>query len=273
VITLKAKPLLDLRKNNFLKERKKEIIVLLLSFIVLILPAFDKITPKYINSSLLQAGSTYLITRTINATVSVIKHSEINFNAGIGGSLALGEALDPIDDATERFSDLLTLGIWSLGAEKIIYELSKFHIIGILIVILALINVIIRSRYLYKLLLILIFIRIFMPFSAIVSYVADKYYFTPQITQLNKSLKPKDNIQINFSQKDSSFFDKIKNSFSSTAQYIENIKSLAKYYIENSTKIINILLNLGFLYLAKFLLNILLLPLLLFYSIKNLAED
>ena len=270
---MKAKLLLDLRKNNFIKERKKEIILFLLAIFVAFIPLYDKITQKYINSSLTQAGVTYLIIRSINATVSVIKHSEININAGIGGSLALGEALDPIDDATERFSDLLTLGIWGLGAEKIIYELSKFKLLAILIIALAFINIFFKSKYLFKIILILIFIRIFMPFSASVSFIADKYYFTPQIEQLNKELNPQKTLTISIPQENKNFFEKIRSSFNSTTKYFEEIKQSTKYYINNSAKIINNLLNLGFLYLAKFLLNIVFLPLLLFYSIKILSED
>ncbi len=273
---MKVQQPLDLKRKIkvFILASKKELFILLFSIIIFI--PTQNITSKYINNSLKQAGITYLITRSINATVSIIKHSQINFNAGIGGSIAIGEALDPIDDATERFSDLLTLGIWAIGSEKAIYELTNFKIFGILLLVLAILNLFIKNKALYKILLIFIFIKIFIPFSAYISYTADKYYFSPQISKLNKTLLPalshKITLEIETTQQ-SSIFDKIKQSLSATTSYIEKIKEISKYYISHSTKIINALLNLGFLYLAKFLLNIIFLPLLLFYIIKSVIED
>jgi hypothetical protein len=273
---LKAQQPLDLKRKikTFLLNSKKELITLFFVLAVVFIPT-QKITSEYINDSLKQAGITYLITRSINATVSIIKHSQINFNAGIGGSIAIGEALDPIDDATERFSDLLTLGIWSLGSEKVIYELTKFKIFAYFLILLALINLFIKNKALYKILIIFVFIKIFIPFNSAVSYVADKYYFHPQISTLNQKLKPavSTKIEININTHSNSIFDKIKESLTTTTSYIEKIKKISKYYITHSAQIINTLLNLGFLYLAKFLLNIIFLPLLLFFVAKSIIED
>jgi len=273
---LKANQPSDLKRKvkDFLLSRKKEILILLFTFLVIVIPFYNSLTKNYVDNSLKQAGITYIITRSINATVSIIKHSQINFNAGIGGSIALGETLDPIDDATERFSNLLTLGLWALGAEKIIYELTNFGLFTGIVITIAVLLLIFPHKFLYKTLIILLFIKIFLPFSAIVSYYTDKYYFSPQIEKYNNELKPKQSLNIQIkTKKESSFLDKIKKSFSNTAEYISEIKEVTKYYVTNSSNIINSLLNLGFLYLAKFLLNILILPLLLFYLLRNLAED
>ena len=266
----------DLKRKikSFWHKKQKEIITFLFAVFIILIPVYNNLTERYIDNSLKQAGITYLIIRSINATVSVIKHSAIDFNAGIGGSIAIGEALDPIDDATERFSDLLTLGIWSLGAEKIIYELTKFKIFSIIILILALSSLFISNKTVYKILVVLLFIKIFMPFSAIITDYADRYYFSPNIKKINASLTPAQKLDLKIHVKtNGTLFEKIKNSFSDTASYIDKIKAVTKYYLTNSAKIINDLLQLGFLYLAKFLLNILILPLLLFYFVRLLIED
>jgi len=136
-------------KNPFqnLKFDKNALILSLFAIIVVIsVPLYDKITNKYLNESLKQAAITYAVTRSINAAVSVIQESSLTIGVGVEGNLALGQALDPINDATERFSDLLTFSLWSLGSEKIIYELSKLPAFTIIIIVLALINIFYNSK-------------------------------------------------------------------------------------------------------------------------------
>ena len=127
-------------KNIISKISKPSLFFSLIAIIAISIPLYDKITNKYLNSSLKQAAITYAVVRSINAAVSVIQESSLTIGVGIEGNLALGQALDPINDAAERFSDLMTLSLWSLGSEKIIYELSKLPIFTIIIVLLAILN-------------------------------------------------------------------------------------------------------------------------------------
>ena len=92
---------------------------------------------------------------------------------GLEGNIALGQVLDPINDATERFSDLLTLSLWATGAEKAVYEISKLPLFTALILLLAILNLIIKSNFLKYLLIIFIVVRIFLPFSAAISLNLD----------------------------------------------------------------------------------------------------
>jgi predicted PurR-regulated permease PerM len=112
-----------------------------------------------------------------------------------------------------------------------------------------------------------------MPFSATISFYFDKYYFTPQINSILKKLKPytkeieKPEIQTD------SFWSKLSNTIENTKNSLSQIQEDAKFYISHATDIINALISLASLYLAQFLLNILLLPLLLIYIIKNLKLE
>ncbi|GAB6073845.1 hypothetical protein [Nautilia lithotrophica] len=259
-------------KNLFqnIKFDKNALLLSLFAVIVVIsVPLYDKITNKYLNESLKQAAITYAVTRSINAAVSVIQESSLTIGVGVEGNLALGQALDPINDATERFSDLLTFSLWSLGSEKIIYELSKLPAFTILIIILSLINIFYTSKLLKNILLILIVLRIFMPFSASISYYFNKYYFEPNINSSVQKLKPYTK-QIEKPQiKEESFWSKFSSTIESTKNSLAQIQEDAKYYISHATDIINALISLASLYLAQFLLNVILLPLLLIYLIKN----
>ena len=88
------------------------------------LPYIDKNTDSYFSDSMTKAGVAYGVCRVINASVSAIKESHIQIEpAGLGVSLAAGQVLDPLDDMTERASDILVTAIVSLGIQKIAYEL------------------------------------------------------------------------------------------------------------------------------------------------------
>jgi len=256
-------------KIKFIK--KNLFIAVFAVFAVLALPLYDKITNTYLNSSLKQSAVTYAVVRSINAAVSVIQESSLTVGVGIEGNLALGQALDPINDATERFSDLLTLSIWSLGSEKIIYELSKLPAFTIITILLALLALFYDSKFLKNMLIIFIAIRLFMPFSATVSHYFDKYYFIPHINESVKALKPyTKEIEAEKTDDNKSLWSKFSNTFENTKNSLAKIQEDAKYYISHAGDIINALISLASLYLAQFILNVILLPLLLIYLIKNM---
>jgi hypothetical protein len=259
--------------KQYIKQHKYRILISLFAVIVaLTLPLYDKIAKTYVNESLKNSAISYAIARAINAGVSVIQESSVTVGVGLEGNIALGQVLDPINDATERFSDLLTLSLWATGAEKAVYEISKLPLFTALILLLAILNLIIKSDFSKNLLLIFIVVRIFLPFSAAISLYLDKYYFTPKITQINNSLKPMVK-EVKISEPaQTGFWNKIKNSFQKAGNSLQNIEENAKFYITNASKIISSLLNLASIYLSQFILNVLIFPLLLIYILKNLMK-
>ena len=103
------------------------IVIALMLFILpgLKLPYLDQKADTYFSEVITKAALTYSVCRVVNASVSVIKESQIQIEpAGLGVSLAAGQVLDPLDDMTERASDILVTAIVSLGIQKIAYELS-----------------------------------------------------------------------------------------------------------------------------------------------------
>ncbi|NOX15125.1 MAG: hypothetical protein GXP61_03710 [Epsilonproteobacteria bacterium] len=239
--------------QNFLLKYNISIQKILLPFFAIFIfistPLYDNLSKNYINSSLTKSAITYATLRGLNAAVSVIQESTLTFGIGVEANIAIGQAVDPINDAIERFSDMITLSIWALGSEKIIYELSKTPLMILIVIILSIMGIFIKKDYIKKILMILIIARIFIPFSALISDYTYQEIF-------------KTKIELNL---------KILSSPPKTGNSIESIKKSIVYYTTNSTKFITALLNLSMLYFGRFVLDVLLLPLFLIYLVRILV--
>lgn len=94
----------------------------------------DTKATAYIDQSLKNAGAAFLLARGFNAVVSVFQESELQLEpAGVGVSLALGQALDPINDLVERFSWVMLASLTSLGIQKFLIEITPFLSIQVLL--------------------------------------------------------------------------------------------------------------------------------------------
>jgi len=95
----------------------------------------DSTAVTYVNESLLRAAGSYAIARSINAVISVVQESELMVQpAGVGVTLALGQALDPLNDLVERFSWVMLACLASLGIQKVLVEISPWLSIQVLLV-------------------------------------------------------------------------------------------------------------------------------------------
>jgi hypothetical protein len=239
--------------NNFLQKYnlsvKKLVLPIFAIFVFLATPLYDKISQNYINNSLTKSAITYASLRGLNAAVSIVQESSLNLGIAVEANIAIGQVLDPINDAVERFSDMITFSIWALGSEKIIYELSKTPIMIWIVLFIGIASLFIQKDYIEKILLILIITRLFIPFSAVVSDYAYKEVFETKIESNLAILKSPPTVEAS----------------------IESIKKAISYYTSNSTKLITALLNLSMFYFGKFILDVILLPLLLVYIARSLV--
>ncbi len=96
--------------------------------------AADTKAVAYLDQSLTNAGAAFLLARGFNAVVSVFQESQLQLEpAGVGVSLALGQALDPINDLVERFSWVMLASLTSLGIQKFLIEITPFLSIQVLL--------------------------------------------------------------------------------------------------------------------------------------------
>ena len=116
----------------------KVLLIPLLAIVVFLsTPTYSTYSKNYIDTTLKDAVVTYAVLRSLNAGVSVIQKSSVTVGVGLEGNIAIGEALDPINDAIERFSDMITLSVWVLGSQKALYEISGTNFMLFLVIFLA----------------------------------------------------------------------------------------------------------------------------------------
>jgi hypothetical protein len=94
----------------------------------------DASATQYVNDGLVRAGSAFALARTFNAIVSVFRESQLQLEpGGVGVSLAVGAALDPVNDLVERFSWVMLVSLTSLGVQKFLIEITPFVSIQIVL--------------------------------------------------------------------------------------------------------------------------------------------
>lgn len=250
------------------------------------LPYLDSKTDDYFSDAMTKAGTAYGICRLMNATVSVIKESHVQLEpAGLGISIAAGQALDPLDDMTERASDILVTAIISLGIQKIAYELSvKLAplLLGASMMVFAVILPIkgeratIYRNALARLIIIFVAVRLCLPVSALISSYLDHHYFSPEIQAVENNLKgvSPDIMQLEDidSLKFEGVFGTIKNGFAYTSKIWGNLRVAFDDLKNNLGNIITNLLKLSYLYLALFLMQVIILPIGTFWLLSRLIN-
>ena len=94
----------------------------------------DRVADEYIDKSFKRAMIAYGTARTINALISVIQESEVHVQPwGLGVTIALGEALDPLNDMVERFSWIILVSLLSLGIQKSLVIIAPWLSISVLL--------------------------------------------------------------------------------------------------------------------------------------------
>ena len=250
------------------------------------IPVLDPLTDDYFTEAITKAGLAYATCRVINASVSIVKDSSLQLQpAGVGVSLAVGQALDPIDDMTERLSDVLVTAITSLGVQKIAYEISVLIAPGILSVLIFILSILVwfdygRINFLRKTLTLFMFLiisaRFCLPLASIADDYLHKHFFADQISEATKKLaissteieKLKD-----FSMPE---IDGVLNSLKNSASFIKQksieFKNALAVTVDNAGDIIENLLKLTFLYVGIFVIQVIILPLLSFLFLVKMAN-
>ena len=261
--------------------------ILLLFSSGLRLPFLDKTTDVYFREAISKAGIAYATCRVINASVSIIKDSHLQLEpAGIGISLAVGQALDPIDDMTERLSDVLVTAIASLGIQKLIYEMSVSLVPPVLSILLFILSVLVwfkneRIRYLQKFIIrfsvIIIIGRFCLPVSSVANEFIYQHFFAKQIseTRENLALSTADLDKLKeYSLPES---DGILGTISSGPAFLKRksteLKDALVTTVSNMGSIVENLLTLTFLYVGIFLIQVIILPLLVFWIFVKVANS
>ncbi len=250
------------------------------------LPVLDSMTDAYFRDAITKAGVAYGTCRVINASVSIVKDSSLQVEpAGVGISLAVGQALDPVDDMTERLSDVLVTAITSLGVQKLAYEICVSLAPPILSIFMFVLSVLVwfenpRLAFFHKstvrLLLLIGIARICFPVSSMTSEFLHKHFFADKISKANKELAL-GSVELNklkeFSlPKIDGVLGTIENSALFLKQKSVEFRDALMATVGKTGEIVESLLQLTFLYVGLFLIQVILLPLLSFWLLVKTAN-
>ena len=262
------------------------IAISLFFFPVLKLPVLDSAADNYFEEAITKAGVAYATCRIINASVSVVKESTLELEpAGIGVSLAVGQVLDPIDDMTERLSDVIVTAITSLGVQELAYEISVIFappIISIFIFVFSVLTwfddkkIIRFKKVVLKIILVIIIARFCLPISSMANKFIQKDFFDDKITSANNELKLNTAKLDKLAELSLPEIDGIKKTIQNSAALIKQKTIEFKDAIiatkNNMGNIIKNLLKLTYLYVGVFLIQVIILPLLTFWFLVKIVN-
>lgn len=260
------------------------------------LPYVDEKADAYFSDTMRKAGLAYGACRAVNASVSVIKESRLQIDpTGLKVALAAGQILDPLDDMTERASDILVTAIASLGVQKIAYQLSVTFappLIGVSIIVLVGVSLLQRAwaralqTVVQKSLMIIAVARLCLPLSAVVSSYLNDHFFSPRIAkakdELARSCPEMDRLEDMEMPEVDGVWGIVKNGFgflgpgaSELALVLKKTSELAlvlKAMIQNRDVMVSSLLQLSSLYVALFMIQVILLPTGVFWILVRLTN-
>ena len=262
------------------------IAISLFFFPVLKLPVLDSAADNYFEEAITKAGVAYATCRIINASVSVAKESNVEIEpVGIGVSLAVGQVLDPIDDMTERFSDVIVTAITSLGVQELTYEISRIFappIVSIFIFLFAILiwfdnqNVVRFRSTVVKIIFFIIVARFCLPISSVANNIIQKEFFEDKIALANDELRLDTAELDKLAELSLPEIDGIKKTIKNSAELIKQksieFKNALIATKNNMGNIIENLLNLTYLYVGVFLIQVIILPLLTFWFLVKIVN-
>ncbi len=251
------------------------------------LPVLDTETDAYFRKAITEAGIAYATCRVINASVSVIKESDLELGPmGVGISLAVGQALDPIDDMTERLSDVLVTAITSLGVQKLAYEISVSLAPPLLAALLLVLSFLIwfqderlgaLQKNVIRFVLLIAVARFCLPLSSLANEFLHQQFFADQIADAEQELAigsaELDKLKDWTLPEVDGVMGTIENNAAFLKQKSIEMKNSLGVIVSNTGAIIENLLRLTFLYVSIFLIQVLALPLATFWVLAKTATS
>ncbi|HTF85291.1 MAG TPA: hypothetical protein VL987_11975 [Cellvibrio sp.] len=158
------------------KTRNTLVISILLLVLISWLGKLDELSTEYIDDSLVKSTVAFGVARTLNAVISVCQ--SITF--GVGMTVTVGEALNPINNLVEDYASLMKLAIGSLIIQKLLVEIVSDTLFKILLSVSGVLLLIgfyfkngMHLNFLSRLFLFFLFIRFSLAFVIIMNSFVD----------------------------------------------------------------------------------------------------
>lgn len=239
-------------------------------------PQIDEKTDAYFSETVSEAATVFATARVINGGISVIKESTVTVTPfGLGTEIALGQVLDPLDDVIERLSDILFTVIVSLGIQKAVYEIigaTAVYGIAALLVLSLLLALCFKNErlrawsvFLKKAALLLLFVRVALPCTALISEAVETHFFAPKIAACQAKLDVfGTETQIRISDRDS-FWDK-------AGKLKDEFRAKMEIYWENAMEMVDVSLEIAGHYIALFFVQVIFIPLGMFWLLVKITN-
>lgn len=88
-------------------------------------PFADTRGEAYLEASFARTLAALAATRGLDSAISLAQSSEVSFSFGPGGSLGIGQALDPVNDLVEQYGALLLTSTTALGVQRLGMQISR----------------------------------------------------------------------------------------------------------------------------------------------------
>jgi hypothetical protein len=151
----------------------------------------DDLGERYNDVAFKRALITFAVARGLNGLISVVQGTEVALQpAGLGVVFAPGEIFDPINDLIEQFSHVMLLATTSLGAQKILMQMSGWWGVNALLIVASLLAIyilwfpratgpVLRATV-FRFALLTVFIRFAVPVVSIVNEHAFSLFLSGQ---------------------------------------------------------------------------------------------
>jgi len=147
------------------------------------LAPFESNAKQQVDAGMKRALISFASARALNAAISVAQGTEIAIQPfGIGTTLALGQALDPVNDLVEHFSNLMLAAAMAFGAEKILISIGAHWFVSLVLTVTAIVWAYFYVRQypspplIHRLLIVLLMVRFAMPVAIIGSDLLFKHF-------------------------------------------------------------------------------------------------
>lgn len=92
---------------------------------LLVAPFADARGEAWLEANFARTLTALAATRGLDSAISLAQSSEVSFSFGPGGSLGIGQALDPVNDLVEQYGALLLTSTTALGVQRLGLQISR----------------------------------------------------------------------------------------------------------------------------------------------------
>ncbi len=88
-------------------------------------PVADEKGEAWLEATFARTLAALAATRALDSAISLAQSSEVSFSFGPGGSLGIGQALDPVNDLVEQYGSLLLTSTTALGVQRLGMQIGR----------------------------------------------------------------------------------------------------------------------------------------------------